>query len=240
MTVGRRARRALFGGVVGLAAVALLGASGAVQAQSAPSPAGKPPAAATAAPATAATPAAAPAAPAPAVLNLAGKDVEPLREAFNAGKDQVRVLLLLSPGCQHCLDAAREVGRVLGGIEGDQVRALVVWLPLLSKDDYELAKTAASSLTDRRATHFWDPERILALEYGNSLALPQEYKYKFAVDVFLIFDPGTVWSPTGVPVPSAWLHKLGEDERKFDAGKLESELRKRLRAAPPSQGGAGF
>ncbi|MEA2603213.1 MAG: hypothetical protein QOF89_4205 [Acidobacteriota bacterium] len=227
----RRAQRAVLGVVVGVAAAALLGAGGAVRAQPAPSPVQKLPAAA-------AAPATAPAAP--AVLNLAGKDIEPLREAFNADKDRIRVVLLLSPGCQHCLDAAREVGGVLSGIEGDQVRVLVIWLPLLSKDDYELAKTAASSLTDRRAAHFWDPERILALEYGNSLALPQEYKYKFAVDVFMIFDPGTLWGAKSVPAPSAWLHKLGEDERKFDAGKLQSELRKRLRASPPPQGGAGF
>ncbi|HEV7505649.1 MAG TPA: hypothetical protein VGS07_12105 [Thermoanaerobaculia bacterium] len=234
----RRLQRALLGVVAGVAAAVLLGAGGAARAQSVapPSAATAPSVAAAPVPGPAATPAPA----APPVLNLAGKDIEPLREAFNADKDRVRVVLLLSPGCQHCLEAAREVGGVLNGIAGDQVRVLVVWLPLLSKDDYELAKTAAASLTDRRAAHFWDPARVLALEYGNSLALPQEYKYKFAVDVFLIFDPGTLWSATSVPAPSAWLHKLGEDERKFDAGKLESELRKRLRASPASAGGAGL
>jgi len=46
--------------------------------------------------------------------------------------------------------------------------------------------------------------------------------------------------PQACPCCGGALHKLGEDERKFDAGKLESELRKRLRASPASAGGAGL
>lgn len=162
------------------------------------------------------------------VENLEGKDIGPVIDAFNADRQKLRLLILLSPGCHHCVEAARQVDQVLKDFPGDRVRPLVVWLPLLSKDDYALAREAAASLQDPRAVHYWEPQKILALEFGQQLPLPKEYEYKFAVDVFLIYPPGAVWPDNGVPVPGAWLHKLGEDERKFDPEKLRKELRAQL------------
>jgi len=160
------------------------------------------------------------------VENLKGKDVLPVQETFNAHTEQVRLLLLLSPGCGRCLDTAREVEKILRENADDRVQVLVIWEPLLGTDNYAEAQKMAGLIADRRAIHYWEPQQILGLEYGKRLPLPGGFN--FAVDMVLLFDPGTAWNDADLPTPGAWFHKLGDNERTFSPERLREEIRKRL------------
>ena len=167
---------------------------------------------------------------APAVQDLEGQDVQPVVERFNAWKDRVRLVLLLSPGCETCLQQARDVQeRIVERYSSAGLGVLTVWLQLLEGDDYEAAQAAARTMTDSRVLHFWDPARILALSYGSSLPLPEDYGWKFAVKVFLLFDQGVVWEG-GEPMPQVWFHDLGDDENRLDLDELADEVAARLSA----------
>jgi hypothetical protein len=164
------------------------------------------------------------------VENLEGRDILPLQENFNAYPERVRLLLLLSPGCGRCLDTSREVETLLKEIDDERVRVLVVWAPLLRTDNYIEAQKTAGLIPDRRAVHYWEPGRVLGVEYGERLPLPGELN--FAVDMVLLFDQRAVWSDAGLPTPGAWFHKFGDDERTFSSEKLRDEIRKRLGSSP--------
>lgn len=164
------------------------------------------------------------------VENMEGRDILPLQEDFNAHPERVRLLLLLSPGCGRCLDTSREVEKVLKEIGDEQVRVLVVWGPLLHTDNYVGAQKAAGLIQDPRAVHYWEPGRVLGLAYGERLPLPG--KLNFAVDMVLLFEPGTTWREADLPTPGAWFHKFGDDERTFSPEKLRDEIRKRIGSSP--------
>ncbi len=164
------------------------------------------------------------------VENLEGRDILLVQETFNAHPEKVRLLLLLSPGCGRCLDTSREVETLLKEIDDERVQVLVVWAPLLGTDSYVEAQKTAGLIPDRRAVHYWEPGRVLGMEYGERLPLPGEFN--LAVDMVLLFDPGATWSDAGLPTPGAWFHKFGDDERMFSSEKLRDEVRKRLGSSP--------
>ena len=169
------------------------------------------------------------------VKDLQGQDVLSLQEDFNAHPERVRLLLLLSPGCGHCLETSGEVEKLLQEISDERVQVMVVWEPLLRTDSYDEAQKKAELIPDPRAVHYWEPGRVLALEYGERLPLPG--KFNFAVDMVLLFDPDVAWTGASLPMPGVWFHKLGDDERTFSPEKLRHEIRKRLEsssAAPRS------
>ena len=164
------------------------------------------------------------------VESLKGRDILPLQENFNAHREQLRVMLLLSPGCGRCLETSREVEKLLQEIDTERIQVLVVWEPLLKTDNYAEAQKMADLIPDRRAIHYWEPERILGLGYGKQLSLPKDLN--FAVDMILLFDPGVAWSDAGLPTPGVWFHKFENDERTFSPEKLRDEIRKRLGGPP--------
>ena len=63
------------------------------------------------------------------VESLKGRDILPLQENFNAHREQLRVMLLLSPGCGRCLETSREVEKLLQEIDTERIQVLVVWEP---------------------------------------------------------------------------------------------------------------
>lgn len=167
------------------------------------------------------------------VKNLEGQDILPLQADFNAHPERVRLLLLLSPGCGRCLDTSGKVEKILQEITDEQVRVLVVWEPLLRTDNYVEAQKKAELIPDPRSVHYWEPGRILGLGYGERLPLPG--KFNFAVDTILLFDPGVAWNGASLPMPGAWFHNLGDDERTFSPEKLRDEIRKRLGSSSSSR-----
>jgi hypothetical protein len=164
-------------------------------------------------------------------LQDVGADLSTLKRDFNAGVGNVRMLLILSPGCPGCREGSRVVREsVLHKIDFDHLKVFVVWFPLLDGDSRDLAAGAASWLADPRVSHYWAPDWGLGNAYGRVLDLPKDYDYKVAVDVYLVFDERAEWS-NALPRPAAWMHRLGQDERRLDGDKLNAAVDREIRRA---------
>jgi hypothetical protein len=82
---------------------------------------------------------------------------------FNLGRGTVRAVVLASPTCPGCAEAASGVLATLGEIESKRLRAYIVYAPALPGDTRLSALLSATKLPqDRRAVLFWDPDRVCA------------------------------------------------------------------------------
>lgn len=125
---------------------------------------------------------------------------------------------------------------VLDKVAGDRVAAFVVWVPMLDDDSRDAAVKATKLLGDRRARHFWDPDKkaahafakMLQAAFGEANKLPKgEHP---AWDVYLVFDRPAVWKEKP-PVPVFWMHQLqGIDERiRLDGARLRDAVEKAVK-----------
>lgn len=88
-----------------------------------------------------------------------------------------------------------------------ELRAYVVWLPILPDDDAQAAARVARRFVDPRVTHYWDPDRALGLLLGERLALPPHdpgLTTGVAWDVYLLFGRGARWADA----PAFWMSQL--------------------------------
>jgi len=106
----------------------------------------------------------------------------------------------------------------------EKLKALAVWLPMMSEDDLERATAAAESFRDDRVYHGWDPERELAMLFGKALNLAGA-----AWDVYLLYPPAVTWTADVPPQPAFWMHQLPtttaiEGTHLFNPGLFAQEL----------------
>jgi hypothetical protein len=154
-----------------------------------------------------------------------------LRDLFNQDAGKVRLLILVSPGCNQCLANARISTRtLLHKVSDPRLRIYVVWEKIHDDDNLEAAKAATLSLPDPRATHFWAGNQELASAFGEPLGIGND----LAWDVFLLYPPQARWEAKP-PRPEYFMYgrdglKLPAD-LKFDGLSLAEQAR-RLLAAP--------
>jgi hypothetical protein len=118
----------------------------------------------------------------------------------DAGK--VRLLILASPTCPACRRGVAVVVReVLGGAHAKNLRASIVWVPMLDSDSAEAARLESSLYPDKRITHFWDEGAKLAADLGPWLGLAEGKK---AWDVYMVYDARAKWAAR----PALWMHQL--------------------------------
>lgn len=110
------------------------------------------------------------------------------------------------------------------------LRAYVVWVPILPDDDAAAAARAAQRFTDPRVIHYWDEGRALGDALGETLALPSREAgraHGAAWDVYLVYGRGARWGEA----PSSWMQQL-DGLPVTRAPKLNGDaLRARLEAA---------
>lgn len=131
-----------------------------------------------------------------------------------------------------CLRGASEVAEdVLKRIASPALRVYTVWLPVLQKDVEDRALEASETIRDPRATHHWNPDNALPREAARAMRIQNQVE--LAWDVFLLYGPDATWSgPTAFPVPSAWMHRLSEeDPRWMTTDKLRRAIEAMLPAA---------
>ena len=133
-----------------------------------------------------------------------GTDAAALRQAFNADVGEVRVVALVSPICGTCLRGATEMqSHVFAPISSDRLRGFVVWVPKLDGQERDVPE-ATHTVSDPRATHYWDGHAVLVHDYDAVLKLGTD-----AWDVYLIYPPGVRWDGPTPPAPTFWMHQLG-------------------------------
>ena len=128
---------------------------------------------------------------------------------------------------------------ILQALPGAAITALIVWLPMLPEDGAAAAAEAAHVCADRRARHFYDPEKIA----GKAIAAAVGGAGRVAWDVYLVYPPGARWDHDP-PVPAAWRHQLGDsswaDAAHYRTGEaLLAGLRAGVSAALPANRGSG-
>ena len=109
---------------------------------------------------------------------------------------------------------------VLEKIPSPNLRAYVVWLPVLRAGNVEAAARRETRLVaDQRASHFAASDARLGKRYGPIIHLPESLP---AWDVYFIFGPAVHWDGTPPP-PTYWMHQLGRSapaELRLDGDQL--------------------
>jgi hypothetical protein len=104
---------------------------------------------------------------------------------------------------------------VLAKVPAADLRAYVVWLPVMPADDLAAAARAGASVHDPRVAQFWDGDRALGVALGRALRLPGRVpgqEHGLAWDVYLLYPRGAHWPPAGVPAPAFWMQQLDDVE----------------------------
>ena len=123
------------------------------------------------------------------------------------------------------------VQRVLEQVDSPDLRAYVVWEPILPTDREAAARQSTVLVPAGLATHFWAPDLELAHAFRAPLGLTREAAW----DVYLIYDRQADWPAGTIPVPIAFQHQLyGLPEDKFlDEESLAARLRDLLASTTP-------
>lgn len=109
---------------------------------------------------------------------------------------------------------------MLERIPNPNLRAYVVWLPVLPSGGWEsAARRESRRVPSTRAIHYYDADAHLSKLYGPILHLPEGMP---AWDVYFVFGAEVRWGDQP-PAPTYWMHQLGgaaPDELRLDGDQL--------------------
>jgi hypothetical protein len=158
-------------------------------------------------------------------------DISALKAQFNADIGNVRLVVLLSPTCELCIEGASQIQRVLNNLHGEEIKVYSAWVPILASDAQMTVEGAAKNLSDRRVTHYWDRDAELVSNFVPVLGLGK----RPAWDVYMCYNPYAEWTDLP-PTPDFWQEQLGiSAETRLDAEKLVAEIWKLLTAGVKSR-----
>ena len=158
------------------------------------------------------------------ILASLGESLDPLIERFNADKDELRFVALLSPTCGGCLRGARAIQEsILEAYPDTDISVHVVWLPMLGSDNEAAAKDSSQMYDDSRVHQYYDPDRSAGWAYTHDVfpdmsdemhaALPADHVLRredgprgngAAWDIYMLYEPGIEWTDS-VPAPTSWV-----------------------------------
>ncbi len=92
------------------------------------------------------------------------------------------------------------------GFPSARIGIAVVWINMLPDDTEEAARSAARTLVDPRAQHYYDGERRVGRAVAESLGGQGEVAW----DMYLFYGPGQEWGEVP-PRPVEWAHQLATD-----------------------------
>ena len=115
---------------------------------------------------------------------------------------------------------------VLDTIRDPSLRVFVAWVPILPGDTAAPDAETQALVSDARAQHFWDEQRLLPPLFNATLKLPEGWP---AWDVYLAYPPGVTWEQAP-PAPAFWYHQLGDEPQapKLDGAAFAEQLRSLL------------
>jgi hypothetical protein len=140
---------------------------------------------------------------------LDAKD-QPLRDDFNRGRGDVRLMFLVDPVCPGCLLGLSEMGNdLLSKLPKDaQVKAYVVYEPVIGGTAKDIP-AAAALLKARMAHDYWNPSGAFGWQMSHVLGYWNGSRWVYARDTWLIYPPDAVWSGAAPPKPAFVMHQLG-------------------------------
>ena len=115
---------------------------------------------------------------------------------------------------------------MLEKVPDPDLRAYIVWLPILGPESKKAAAGATTLISDARAAHFWDRDQTLGKLYSKVLGLPPD---DLAWDVYLLFPAGVRWEREA-PKPVYWMHQVFyPSDNYLDGHKFRVEVKRLLR-----------
>jgi hypothetical protein len=117
--------------------------------------------------------------------------------------------------------------RVLEQVPDKNVRAYIVWLPMLESDNREQAERRSAEFADERLSYFWDGDQLTGAVWEQVLDLSC-----MAWDIYVIYGEDARWEQDP-PVPEFWMHQLSRVSKGLflDREQFEQELKAILEQA---------
>lgn len=146
---------------------------------------------------------------------LGTKD-QPLRDAFNRDRGNVRLMFLVDPICPGCLRGLADMGDdLLSKLPKDaKVRVYVVYEPVIGGEAKDIP-AAAALLKSSIAKHYWNPTGDFGRQMSHTLGYWNGYRWVYAWDTWLIYRADATWTDAGPPKPVFLMHQLGGLGSKF-------------------------
>ncbi len=94
--------------------------------------------------------------------------------------------------------------RVLKEVNDEDLRAYIIWMPVLRGDNRAAAATLADNFQDDRVTFFWDAEQYTGNIWRDVLNLNRN----LAWDIYFLYGQEVKWG-TLPSNPDFWMHQLG-------------------------------
>ena len=130
----------------------------------------------------------------------------PLIDYFNASRDKVKFVALVSPTCGPCLRGARAVLTELArGKYHTNIDIIIIWIDMLEGDNETTAGNSTKTFQDERVTQFHDPSRLAGRAIAESLGANDA----IAWDMYLFYDRESKWEKKP-PAPLDWAHQLSD------------------------------
>ncbi len=162
-----------------------------------------------------------------------------LRQAFNADTSRVRIVLMVSPSCPFCLRGTEALEKTFAADSAAALRIFVVWMHVTHGDRQEPNSLVLARVSDRRASQYWDPYRLLSKvmlrDYPPDTALAMADTAGAGPpviwDLVALWGPGVTWKDR-VPMPDFAGHPIVEVLEPFRA-KLDQLVRLTARRRAP-------
>ena len=126
---------------------------------------------------------------------------------------------------------------MLSRIPDPNLRAYVVWLPVLRSGGWEeAANDQGARIADSRALRYYDADAGVGKLYGPILHLPRGLP---AWDVYMVFGRDARWEAQP-PAPTYWMHQLGlaaPSDLQLDGKRLAGVIRGLLQQQRPATSG---
>jgi hypothetical protein len=147
--------------------------------------------------------------------------VDDLKMQFNAERQTVRAIALLSPSCPYCLKGATDTQRVLANHPRSEIKVFVVWQPILPTDWMRPNTAVLHRLDDVRVRQFWNADRAVGQVFRRSFERRESqpsccYHGDVWWDMVAVFPRGAEWTET-LPEPLLLEGTVGDAAPAFDA-----------------------